>query len=79
MTLPSPLLTDVSRPVSVVVIKLGGGVVTKRRPPLASCRSSLWCAMTPAWCENETFSKAEPPVPNAFACIQFSVTKIGRI
>ncbi|EGW14032.1 hypothetical protein I79_016853 [Cricetulus griseus] len=25
--------------------------------------------MTSAWCENETLSKPEPPVPNAFACI----------
>lgn len=35
VTLLNPFLTDVSRPISVVVFELvGGTVVTKHRPPL---------------------------------------------
>lgn len=34
VTLSNPFLTDVSRPISVVVIELVGGTVTKHRPPL---------------------------------------------
>lgn len=64
VTLSNPFLTDVSRPISVVVIDwlevqfLSTGL---HSPPAIL---SLFCALTPPWCENETLSKPEPPVPS---------------